>query len=99
MAVARVVAFEGVTAERIAEIKSEMASSSGPPEGLPATELLILHDPQGERSIAIVFFDSEDDYARGDAALSAMPADETPGTRLSVDKYDVAVHMTATAAS
>jgi hypothetical protein len=99
MALARVVAFEGVTADRIAQIKSDIASSGGPPEGLPASELLILHDPQGERSIAIVFFDNEDDYARGDAVLSAMPADETPGSRLSVDKYDVAVHMNATAAS
>ena len=96
MALARVVAFEGVTADRIAEIKNEMASSGGPPEGLPATELLILHDPQAEKSIAIVFFDNEDDYAKGDAVLGGMPTDETPGRRLSVDKYDVAVHMTAT---
>ena len=94
MPLARVVAFEGVTAERIDQMRSEMAASEGPPEGLPATELLVLHDPQGERSLAIVFFDNEEDYARGDAALSAMSTDETPGKRLSVDKYDVAIRMT-----
>jgi hypothetical protein len=98
MALARVVAFEGVTAERIAQLKSELESTNGPPEGLPATELLILHDPQGERSLAIVFFDNEADYARGDAALSAMSTDETPGRRLSVEKYDVAARMAAATA-
>jgi hypothetical protein len=40
-----------------------------------------------------VFFDNEDDYHRGDEVLSAMPADETPGRRTSVTKYDVAVRM------
>jgi hypothetical protein len=41
----------------------------------------------------ILFFDSEDDYQRGDEVLSAMPADDTPGTRTSVAKYDVAVRV------
>jgi hypothetical protein len=94
MAVARVVAFEGVTAERIEQLRSEMASSDGPPDEIPASELLILHDPQSERSLAIVLFENEDAYARGDAALGAMPSDETPGRRVSVDRYDVAIHMT-----
>ncbi len=43
----------------------------------------------------IVFFDNEDDYARGNARLSAMLADETPGTRTAVGKYEVAVRATA----
>jgi hypothetical protein len=43
------------------------------------------------RSRRILFFDSEDDYRRGDEFLSAMPADETPGQRTAVTKYDVAV--------
>jgi hypothetical protein len=42
----------------------------------------------------IVFFDNEDDYRRGDETLSAMPADETPGRRTSVSKYQVAIRMT-----
>ena len=33
---------------------------------------MILYDPSGQRSLAIVFFDNEDDYARGDAALQAQ---------------------------
>jgi hypothetical protein len=35
----------------------------------------------------VVFFENEDDYARGDAASSAMPADETPGRRTAVANY------------
>ena len=93
MALARVVAFDGVSAERIAQLRSELEKSDGPPPDVPASELLILHDAAAEKSLAIVFFENEDDYARGDAALSAMPTGETPGNRVSVAKYEVAARM------
>ena len=92
MALARVVSFEGVTRERIEELKREMAEGERP-EGLPASELVILHDPESEKSLAIVFFESEDDYKQGDETLNAMPAGDTPGRRTSVTKYDVAHRM------
>ena len=94
MALARVVAFDGVTNERIEQLRQEIGES-GRPDEIPATEILILHDPDAQKSLAIVFFDNEDDYRRGDAVLSAMPADDTPGNRSSVDKYTVAIRMTA----
>lgn len=53
----------------------------------------MLHDREGEKSLVIVFFDSEDDYRRGDEALDAMPAGDTPGQRTAVTKYDVAARM------
>ena len=93
MALARVVSFDGVSASRVEEMKQQIGA--GPPDDIPAKEIVMLHDPDAERSIVIVFFDSEDDYARGDATLSAMPADETPGTRTAVGKYEVAVRATA----
>jgi hypothetical protein len=65
------------------------------PDGLPATEFLVLHDPDAEKSIVVLFFDSDDDYRKGDEVLSAMPAADTPGQRSSVGRYDVAVRMTA----
>ena len=92
MALARVVSFEGVSTDRIEEMKREMTEGERP-EGLPATEVLVLHDPEAEKSLAIVFFDTEDDYRRGDELLDAMPAAETPGKRTSVAKYNVAVQM------
>ena len=93
MALARVVTFEGVPTERIDQLRQEMNEGERP-EGLNATEMMVLHDPEAEKSIAIVFFDNEADYAQGDAVLNAMPTGDTPGTRTSVAKYDVAIRMT-----
>ena len=94
MALARVVTFEGVDKDRMAEMDREMREGP-PPEGFPGTEIIVLHDPEAEKSLVIVFFETEDDYKRGDEMLSAMPAGDTPGKRTSVTKYDVATRMTS----
>ena len=94
MALARVVSFDGVSSDRMAEMQKEMEGSDRP-DDVPAKEIVVLHDPEADKSLVIVFFDNEDDYARGDATLSAMPADETPGTRTAVGKYEVAVRAAA----
>jgi hypothetical protein len=93
MAIARVVRFQGVTKERMEEQKRRMADEERP-EGLPASEFIMLHDPESETSLAIVFFETEDDYQQADEILSAMPASDTPGQRTSVEKYDVVHRMT-----
>ena len=93
MALARVVSFDGVSKERIEQLTSEIRDGERP-EGLPATEMILLHDPAAEKSLAIIFFETDDDYRQGDATLSAMPADDVPGQRTSVTKYDVALRMT-----
>lgn len=92
MAIARVVTFDGVDSDRIQQMQQEMNAGERP-DDVPATEIIVLHDPDASKSIAIVFFDNEDDYKRGDAALDAMPAGDTPGQRTSVAKYDVAIRM------
>jgi len=63
------------------------------PDEIPAKEIIVLHDPESEKSLAIVFFENEEDYRRGDEALNAMPAGDTPGQRSSVEKYNVAIRM------
>ena len=95
MALARVVSFDGVSSDRIAEMRRDMQDDEQQPEGLNATEMIMLHDPDSERSLVILFFDNEDDYRQGDEILSAMPAGDTPGRRSGVAKYDVAHRMTA----
>lgn len=92
MSFARVVSFDGVSKARIEEMKQRMGESERPAE-IPSTEMMVLHDPDTETSLAIVFFETEDDYRRGDAALNAMPTDDTPGGRTSVRKYDGAIRM------
>jgi hypothetical protein len=94
MALARVVSFEGVSKDRMEEMKREMDTGERP-EGVPAKEIIVLHDPTADKSLAILFFDSEDDYRTGDEALNAMPAADTPGKRTSVTKYDVVSRMKA----
>jgi len=92
MPLARVVTFDGVDADRMAQMQSEMQGSERP-ENVPAKEIVVLHDPEAAKSVVILFFDNEDDYQRGDEALSAMPSSETPGQRTSVTKYQVAFRM------
>jgi hypothetical protein len=94
MALARVVSFEGVSKERMDEMRREMEGNERP-EGVPATEIVVLHDAESEKSLAIVFFENEDDYRTGDEALNAMPATDTPGRRTSVTKYNVAARITS----
>jgi hypothetical protein len=93
MALALVVTFDGVSSDRMAQMQSEMEGSERP-DNIPAKEIVVLHDPEAEKSLEVVFFDTEDDYKQGDEALSAMPAGDTPGQRTSIAKYDVAFRMT-----
>ena len=92
MALARVVTFDGVDSDRMAQMQSEMEGGERP-EGVPATEIIVLHDPEADKALVIVFFENEDDYRQGDEALSAMPAGDTPGQRTSVTKHNVAARM------
>lgn len=94
MAIARVVSFDGVDSARMAELSREIEGGEQP-EGMQATEMLLLHDPDADQALAIVFFDNEDDYRKGDEILGAMPTGDTPGRRTSVSKYQVATRMTA----
>jgi hypothetical protein len=93
MPLARVVTFDGVSSDRMAEMQREMQGSERP-DDVPAKEIVVLHDPEAEKSLVIVFFETDDDYRRGDEALNAMPTGDTPGRRTSVGKYDVAFRMT-----
>ena len=92
MALARVVTFDGVSKDRMQQMQREMEEGS-PPEGMPPAEILVLHDPGAERSLVVLILDNEQDYQKAHEILDAMPAGDTPGSRTSVTKYDVAVRM------
>jgi hypothetical protein len=93
MAYARVVTFDGISSDRMAEMAANIGSREQP-EGMNATEIMLLHDPETEQATAIIFFETEEDYQRGHEILDAMPSDETPGRRSSVRKHNVALRMT-----
>ena len=90
MAYARVVSFDGVDKSRMDELAQGIREGERP-EGIPATEILLLHNTDDGKALAIVFFETEDDYRQGDATLNAMDAGDTPGRRTSVERYEVAV--------
>ena len=93
MALARVVSFEGVNKDQMDEMNRQIREGE-PPEGMSPTEIIVLHDADAEQAVVVVFFETEDDYRRGDEILSAMPAGDTPGRRTSVKRYDVAARAT-----
>lgn len=90
MSLARVVTFTGVSSDRIDELKREMDEGEQP-EGLNPSEMFVLHDPDSSEAVAILLFDTDEEYQRGHEVLDAMPAPETPGQRTSVKRYDVAI--------
>jgi hypothetical protein len=92
MALARVVTFEGVSKDRMAEMQKEMEDGDTP-EGFPSAEMIVLHDADAEKSLVVIVFENEDDYKKGDEILNAMPGGDTPGQRTSVLKYDVSMRM------
>jgi hypothetical protein len=97
---ARVAVWEGGDAETLertaGEIRERAEADSGPPEGVPAKEFMLLNDTENGRTLAITLFETEDDYRKGDETLNSMsPPGEGMGQRLSVDKYKVAVRVEA----
>jgi hypothetical protein len=97
---ARVAQWKGADAKSLedsaAEIRARAESEGGPPPGVPAKEFLLLHDTAAGKALAITLFESEDDYRQGDETLNSMsPPGEGMGQRVSVDKYELVVHVEA----
>lgn len=92
MALARVVSFDEVGQDRVETIKEQI--DEGRPDDIPATEIVMLYDADASKAVVTLFFDNEEDYERADQTLSAMPADETPGRRTSVGRYEVVIRAT-----
>ncbi len=98
---ARVAIFEAADPSRmqqnVDEIRREVESSSGPPEGLPAKEFILLTDRESGKTLAINLFETEDDLRTGDATLNAMSPPASEGmNRRAVETYEVAIHVSDT---
>ena len=96
---ARVAKWEGATADAVRTMAERINADadSGPPEGVPASGFLLLIDPDGGRSMAIGFFETEEKLKQGDETLNAMnpPEDADMGSRTSVEMYEVAADLKA----
>lgn len=91
MALARVVTFEGGTADGIRTAVEQLQSDieKGPPEGVSSTGLTFLVDPDGGRAMFVGLFASEEDLQSSAAVLESMSPPEGMGQRASVDVYEV----------
>jgi hypothetical protein len=92
--IARVTRFEGGDPDTIrasiAEVQTRAAT--GPPEGVPSVGLTLLADPDAGVAIFIGLFETEEDYAAGDAVLNEMdPPGGGMGNRVSVAKMEVPI--------
>jgi hypothetical protein len=92
---ARVVRFTEVKPERIEEIKSRASEAGGPPEGVPSSGIQIVLDEAQSTAVVFQLFDSEEDMRKGEEVLEQMDSSETPGTRVSVDRGEIALDLKA----
>ena len=95
MSFVRVVRFTDVTAERIDALAARMGQYDAPPEGVVSTGIQVLFDAEQGTAVVVQMFDTEQNMLDSEAVLEAMPADETPGTRASVDRCEVKIEMSA----
>jgi hypothetical protein len=97
---ARVATFEGGEPDRVHEMVEEItqrSASGGPPEGVPAVGLMILHRPEDAKVLAITLFATEEDLRVGDATLNSMdpPNPGGMGRRASIEFFEVAAKIDA----
>ncbi len=94
---ARVATFEGGNPDQVREMVEDIdrRSDSGPPEGVPAVGLLVLHQPDQAKVLAISLFETEEDLKQGDATLNSMdpPTPGGMGRRTSVEMFEVPIKL------
>ena len=71
---ARVATFEGGEPEQVRQMVEEIKrrAESGPPEGVPAVGLLLLHRAEDGKVMNVSLFETEDDLRQGNETLNAM---------------------------
>jgi hypothetical protein len=86
---ARVVRFTDIDPKRVEDRASRTEGGEGPPPDVPAKSFRVIVDEGQSTAVVLFLFDSEEDMRKADEALNAMDADETPGSRASVDQGEV----------
>jgi hypothetical protein len=95
MSYVRVVRFTDVDAQRVEAVIAQINASDGPPPGVPATALTMLHDEAQGTAIVLQHFATEEDMNTAAKTFDAMDASETPGARASVDMCELKLEREA----
>jgi hypothetical protein len=85
----RVVRFTDVDAEHLEGRLSARGEEQGPPEGVKAKGITVMHDPDQRTAVVVQLFETEQDMSDSEAALDGMDPSETPGTRASIDRGEI----------
>jgi len=93
---ARVATFEGADRSAIQGAVEGIRQQSGPPEGVPAKQFLMLSDLDAGKVMAIGFFETREDLEAGNAVLNEMsPPAGNLGRRTALDLMEVQLQMDA----
>jgi len=74
-------------------------SDSRLPEGIPASEFLMLVDRRGRKVVEVLLFESEDDLREGDATMDGYAPGEGSMHRVSVERFEVPVRLVTSSRS
>jgi len=75
---------------------AQIDAAGGPPEGLPATRIIVLADRSAGKVVVATRFGSAEDLAAGSAVLEGMtPPPEGGMRRVSVESYEVVLERQA----
>lgn len=91
----RVVRFTGVDAEQMEQMLAQINEAGGPPPGVSATGLTVLHDAGQRTAVVLQHFPTEADMNEAAKIFDAMDASETPGARASVDACERKLELEA----
>lgn len=89
----RVVRFSDVSSERMKDMLARISESDGPPPGVPASGLRVLHDESQGTAVVLQSFASAEDMEEAAKVFDAMDPSDTPGTRASVDACEVKLEI------
>ena len=86
----RVVRFTDVDAEHLESRVTERGEEDGPPEGVKAKGITVMHDPDQRTAVVVQLFETRAGHAVIPRRRSTeMDPSETPGTRASVDRGEI----------
>jgi hypothetical protein len=91
----RVVRFTDVDAEHLERTLAEIGEAGGPPPGVSATGLAVLHDAGQRTAVVLQHFSTEADMNEAARIFDAMDASDTPGARASVDACELKLELEA----
>ena len=85
----RVVRFTDVDPAKVDALIGRVNEGDGPPPGVTASGIQLLLDDSQGTAVVLQMFETAEDMAAAEQAFDSMPAEDTPGTRASIDRTEL----------